>query len=487
MEDARILILTPFRNESHSFSLYQESLCGLNYPKKLIDAFWLENDSSDDTLRMLEKGQHESPFNSTILKSINILGAVKKRKPGRYVKDIRRGKGRRLPPWYVIWNEHFLPFIRESDADYVLCWYADLVAPSNIITEYLKVFEKHKDAGWVGGAMHRRHPYHEELSFPRPFHLAKSKEIIEVSYLGHCWMCPRSALGKTELSPISPSTRDIHQSLITDLSKEGLRVYYQPSVYLKHISTNGKIYKHEIEQDEDGWIYIRKKDRIKALLKRFKNNFLGVNNISVKSSSFYNDRFKNIDKYLVPPRDSTYYPLWRAVLDKLNSRCSILDVGCGPGQFARLCVEEGHSYVGIDFSQVAIEQGRKKTPEAIFHLVDVVKDKSLLKKGNYDTVTLIEFLEHIENDLEVINSIPEGKNVVFSVPKYWSKAHVRAFNTRKSVYIRYDELMEIKDISEVSLGSQQTRNINNSYNKKDRVIDYWKIYILSGIRKCNKN
>jgi 2-polyprenyl-3-methyl-5-hydroxy-6-metoxy-1,4-benzoquinol methylase len=126
-----------------------------------------------------------------------------------------------------------------------------------------------------------------------------------------------------------------------------------------------------------------------------------------------------------------------------------LDVGCGPGQFARLCVEEGHPYVGIDFSQVAIEQGRKNGHEAIFHLVDVVKDKSLLKKGNYDTVTLIEFLEHIEEDLEVINSIPEGKNVVFSVPKYWSKAHIRAFNTPKSVFNRYDKLMEIKNISVV--------------------------------------
>ena len=73
-----------------------------------------------------------------------------------------------------------------------------------------------------------------------------------------------------------------------------------------------------------------------------------------------------MDKYLVSPRDSTYYHLWRAVLDKLKPRCSILDVGCGPGQFAKLCVEDGHLCVGIDFSQVAIEQGRKNDHEAIW-------------------------------------------------------------------------------------------------------------------------
>ncbi len=162
-----------------------------------------------------------------------------------------------------------------------------------------------------------------------------------------------------------------------------------------------------------------------------------------------------------------------------------MDVGCGPGQFSRLCVEEGHPYVGIDFSQVAIEQGMKNNPELIFHLVDVVKDKSLIKKGGYDTITFIEFLEHIEDDLEVISSIPEGRNVVLSVPKYWSKAHVRAFNTRKSVYDRYGDLIEIKDISEVNSGSKRTRNTNISYKKKDRVMDFWRIYVLSGIRKYN--
>ncbi len=102
-----------------------------------------------------------------------------------------------------------------------------------------------------------------------------------------------------------------------------------------------------------------------ALLKRLKNNLFSVNKISVKNSSFYDDRFSKVDKYLVSPRDSPYYPLWRAVLDNLEPRCSILDVGCGPGQFAKLCVEEGHPYVGIDFSQVAIEQGGKKDHEAI--------------------------------------------------------------------------------------------------------------------------
>jgi len=240
MEDARVLLLTPFRNESHSFPLYLKALCDLNYPKKLIDIFWLENDSSDNTLQMLEKAQHEMPFNSTILESIKILGPVEKRKPGEYFKDIPYGEGRRAAPWLVIWNEHFLPVIRKSSAGFVLAWYADVVAPPNIITEYLEVFRKYKDAGWAGGVMHRRYPRQSALAFPHPFSLADSKEIIQVSYTGHCWMCPRPALAKTKFYKTKGG--DIHLSLISELGKQGLKVYYQPSIHLKHVSTDGKIY-----------------------------------------------------------------------------------------------------------------------------------------------------------------------------------------------------------------------------------------------------
>lgn len=219
-----------------------------------------------------------------------------------------------------------------------------------------------------------------------------------------------------------------------------------------------------------------------AFLKSLIEKLTGSNQISEKTSSFYDDRFSRLDKYLVPPRESPYFLLWRAVLDKIKPNSSILDVGCGPGQFSQLCVEEGHSYVGIDFSQVAVEHGRKNNPELTFHLVDVVKDKSLIEKGDYDTITFIEFLEHIEEDLDILRAIPEDKNVVLSVPKYWSRAHVRAFNTLKSVYDRYDEFIKIDDISEVNSGSIQSRNTNSLYKKKDRVMDYWVIYVLSGIR-----
>ena len=245
-----ILIVTPFRNEEHSIPQYLESLCALDYPHELIDVYWLENDSSDNTLKMLKDAKPDMPFNSTILESINILGALKKRRPGDYYKDLRRGP----KTWPVIWNDHFLPLIRESGADYVLAWYADAVAPHNVITEYLKVFSEFGDAGWVGGSMHRRKGFSRlragksimPVAFPLPLDHAYSKKVVRVSYTGHCWMCPRPSLAKAKF--YIHRGRDMHLSLIKGLSDQGLNVYYQPTVYLKHISTDGKIYKHGLKE-----------------------------------------------------------------------------------------------------------------------------------------------------------------------------------------------------------------------------------------------
>ena len=86
-----ILILTPFRNEAHSIPHYMKALRALDYPPELIDVYWLENDSSDMTLRMLKREKDGMPFKSTTLESVKIIGPVKKRKPGRYSKDVAYG------------------------------------------------------------------------------------------------------------------------------------------------------------------------------------------------------------------------------------------------------------------------------------------------------------------------------------------------------------------------------------------------------------
>jgi GT2 family glycosyltransferase len=256
----QILIVTPFRNEDHSIRHYLKALKAVEYPKELIDLYWLENDSSDKTLSMLKTAKGEMPFKSTTLKSINILGSVKKRKSGEYIKDISYGRGLRKHPWIVIWNDHFLPLVEKMKHKYVLFWYADAVPPPNVITEYLKVFDKYSNAGWVGGRMHRRFPRQNDITSPRLIGkrpkltnsqkaawvkatntaIEEIKNPTEVKITMHVFMIPRNPLCKCKLYY---DPREMHFSIINGLAEQGLRVYYQPTVYIKHVSTDGKIWR----------------------------------------------------------------------------------------------------------------------------------------------------------------------------------------------------------------------------------------------------
>lgn len=235
----KILIVTPFRNEDHSLSQYLEALKAVDYPKDLIDLHWLENDSTDKTLSMLKSAKDGIPFNSTTLESVNIVGPLQKQKPGGYWKDIEHVE-LRVTGWKVIWNKYFIPLAQKVTHKYILFWYADALAPPNVITEYLKVFDEYP-AGWVGGKMRRRFPRHKHVLSPWPMVLATQdlKQPHECGLTGHVFMIPRKPLCncKCYYDP-----KEMHYSIIQGLSDQGLKVYYQPSIFLKHVSTDGKIY-----------------------------------------------------------------------------------------------------------------------------------------------------------------------------------------------------------------------------------------------------
>lgn len=238
----RILIFTPFRNESHSIPFYLEALKTIDYPHHLIDVLWIENDSWDDTHKLLDEAKDSFDFNSLTLHSILIHGPVQKGVFGGYKKQVRQEFGRVAKAWMSIWNDSLIPILEDEKAPYVLVWFADVVPPANVITEYLKAFNKYKDVAWVGGKCHRRFPLHAKLCSPLPRDIVNAPEITRAILTAHCWMNPRKALIK---APMYRIPREMFLSIIQGLNKQGLQAYYQPSVYLTHISTDGKIYRHD--------------------------------------------------------------------------------------------------------------------------------------------------------------------------------------------------------------------------------------------------
>lgn len=69
----------------------------------------------------------------------------------------------------------------------------------------------------------------------------------------------------------------------------------------------------------------------------------------------------------------TVYPVSMAVLDELDSwpGRTLLDIGCGSGEFARLAADRGARVHGLDASSMLIEIAQKKNPAATFRVGDM--------------------------------------------------------------------------------------------------------------------
>ena len=186
----------------------------------------------------------------------------------------------------------------------------------------------------------------------------------------------------------------------------------------------------------------------------------------LRTAEYYDDVFERQEAYRCPPEESHYYPLWAAVLSLIKHPVKILDIGCGPGQFAALCAEAGHKYVGLDWSKVAIEIGREGPGE--FHLVDLQQDRTHFN-DDYDVATFIEFLEHVPDDLEILADVPRGRTVILTVPDYPGAEHFRFFSDLDQVTHRYQPLITIA-----------ARMILSGKSRRGRSV---KMFVLKGIRR----
>jgi SAM-dependent methyltransferase len=162
-----------------------------------------------------------------------------------------------------------------------------------------------------------------------------------------------------------------------------------------------------------------------------------------REKEWYEQLYASKADYSAHYTHSQYYFLWCVLADRITRRGvrSILDIGCGPGQFAACLRDRGIGrYCGIDLSETAVAMARKVCPEFQFVAADIF-ECDLIEAAQYDAAVSLEFLEHVERDLDVLGRIPQGKPVFATVPNFPYVSHVRHFKSTGEVYERYRPLI----------------------------------------------
>jgi SAM-dependent methyltransferase len=178
-----------------------------------------------------------------------------------------------------------------------------------------------------------------------------------------------------------------------------------------------------------------------------------------KSSKWYNSIFErsSIDKnsiYAKEPENTHYYPVWQKVIEIIKEKDyrAVLDIGCGPGHFGKLCLKNKIGYLGWDFSETAIRMAKKlnKGDEYRFR---VCKDVTTMDNITFPAVvTMTEVLEHITKDIPLLNRI-FCKLLIITLPSYDYISHVRYFKKEQDIISRYGDVVPIENIYPIMVGS----------------------------------
>jgi 2-polyprenyl-3-methyl-5-hydroxy-6-metoxy-1,4-benzoquinol methylase len=131
--------------------------------------------------------------------------------------------------------------------------------------------------------------------------------------------------------------------------------------------------------------------------------------------------------YFLNYRETPWYPVWTRIIEilKENNSTKVLDIGCGPGQFAHcmLDVMSSIEYTGLDFSSSAINSAKNIGLLATFIEADALTFN--YSNIEYDVVISTEFLEHVHGDKEILSQIASGTLIIATLPNMDSAGHVR--------------------------------------------------------------
>ncbi len=131
-------------------------------------------------------------------------------------------------------------------------------------------------------------------------------------------------------------------------------------------------------------------------------------------------------------------------IDLLPLKAKILDLGCGPGNIARLLLEKqkGFQVLGIDLSHEMINLAKKNVPSGTFQIGDI---RDLSRLGNdFDAVIAAFSIVHLTNDeafslIKNVDYLLKSKGLLYiSCIEGTNSDYLKtSFSPEKNIYFNY--------------------------------------------------
>lgn len=161
---------------------------------------------------------------------------------------------------------------------------------------------------------------------------------------------------------------------------------------------------------------------------------------------YYDENVSRVNLLLEESPWRELYETAASFLPQAYDCTTIVDIGCGTGRFAKLLYNKGYTkYWGIDFSKARIDEAIRYVPDFEFSIANIFDEWVQSKLRKFNLFILLEVLEHVNDDMKLLSTLPSGSRVIFSVPNYDSKAHVRFFGSAGDVIQRYQKILNFSD------------------------------------------
>ncbi len=153
-----------------------------------------------------------------------------------------------------------------------------------------------------------------------------------------------------------------------------------------------------------------------------------------------------------------FRPVWAVLAEHVrrSGAHSVIEIGCGAGEFARLLRDLGiENYLGLDTNAARLARARVACPQYRFDVADVFLTNHR-RSEDYDIAVMTGFLEFVRWDLVALELVRPHRRVLGTVTAGDEPGRVRQFTSANQVLDHYSQVLRELRVEPIHLPHGRT-------------------------------